>query len=156
LATIVGLLLVDRVGRKPLLYVGLSGMLVSLFLLAGAFYNKNAFGAALGPISIGCLTVYIACFAFSLGTIGWILASEVFPLPVRGRGIAAASFAYGIANFIVAQTFLSLVTAVGTPVTFALYGCFCIIALVFVCFVVPETKGVELESISRRPVAVEI
>jgi sugar porter (SP) family MFS transporter len=149
-ATVVGLLLVDRVGRKPLLYAGVSGMTVSLFVLAGAFALQGASGSGLGAVAIGCLTLYITCYAFSMGPIAWILASEVFPLPVRGRGIAAASLSFSVANFLVAQTFLPLVRSAGSPATFALYGSFCIVTLVFVRFVVPETKGIALESISKR------
>jgi sugar porter (SP) family MFS transporter len=149
-ATVIGLLLVDRVGRKPLLYAGVSGMTVSLFVLAGAFALQDAFGPALGAVAIGCLTLYITCYAFSMGPIAWILASEVFPLPIRGRGIAAASLSFSVANFLVAQTFLPLVRSAGSPATFALYGSFCIVTLVFVRFVVPETKGIALESISKR------
>jgi sugar porter (SP) family MFS transporter len=151
LATIVGLLLIDRIGRKPLLYVGCVGMTIALFLLAIAFHNKAIFGHALGAIAIGCLVLYITCFGFSLGVIGWVLASEVFPLPVRGRGIAAASFAYGVVNLIVSLTFISLVNAMGATATFAMYGFFCIVTLIFARCIVPETKGVELESISSRP-----
>jgi sugar porter (SP) family MFS transporter len=149
--TIVGMLLIDKIGRKPLLYAGLSGMTVSLFLLAAAFYKQSAFGSALGPIALTCLIVYIACFAFSLGVIAWVIASEVFPLQVRGRGIAAASTAYGLVNFIVTLTFGPLVEAMGAAATFLMYGVFCIATLAFVIIYFPETKGVELEEISKRP-----
>ena len=150
IATIIGLLLIDKVGRKVLTYFGTAGMTIALFTLALAFYNKAFFGPALGAIAISCLCLYIICFGFSLGVIGWVLASEVFPLPVRGRGIAAASTAYGLVNMLVSLTFLSLVTAMGAPLTFATYGFFCIVTLVFTKFAVPETKGVELEEISKR------
>src|SRR5271169_1086361 len=85
MATVVGIMLVDRVGRKPLLYVGVGGMTVALFALAFAFSHQATLGTSLGVIAIGCLILYIACFAFSLGAIAWILVSEVFPLRVRGR-----------------------------------------------------------------------
>jgi sugar porter (SP) family MFS transporter len=149
-ATVIGLFFVDRVGRKPLLYAGVSGMTISLFLLAGAFAKQDAFGPTLGAVAIGCLTLYITCYAFSMGPIAWILASEVFPLPIRGRGIAAASLSFSVANFLVAQTFLPLVNNAGSSATFALYGFFCIVTLVFVRFIVPETKGLALESISKQ------
>jgi len=148
LATIIALVLVDRVGRKPLLYAGLGGMTFSLFLLAYAFHNQAAFGASPGIVATLCLMVYITCFAFSMGPIAWILASEVFPLQVRGRGIAAATLGSGASNFLVSITFLSLIKAAGNALTFIIYGVFCIITLLFVRFVVPETKGRELESIS--------
>lgn len=148
LATIIALVLVDRVGRKPLLYAGVGGMTFSLFLLAYAFHNQATFGSSLGIVATICLMVYITCFAFSMGPIAWILVSEVFPLPVRARGVAAATLGSGASNFLVSLTFLSLIKAAGNAVTFVIYGIFCIITLLFVRFVVPETKGRELESIS--------
>ena len=153
LATIIALVLVDRVGRKPLLYAGVGGMTVSLFLLAYSFHNPAAFGAAPGVVATICLMVYITCFAFSMGPIAWILVSEVFPLRVRGRGVAAASLGSGAANFVVSLTFLSLINVAGNSATFILYWVFCIVTLLFVRFIVPETKGRELESISSNPAA---
>jgi len=149
-ATVIALLLVDRLGRKPLLYAGVGGMTVSLFVLSLCFHNQAALGSSLGIIATACLMVYITCFAFSMGPIAWILVSEVFPLRVRGRGVAAATLGSGTSNFLVSLTFLSLIKAAGNALTFAIYGVFCILTLFFVRFVIPETKGRELESISAR------
>lgn len=154
LATVIALVLVDRAGRKPLLYAGISGMTASLFLLAYSFHNPAAFGAAPGLIATICLMVYITCFAFSMGPIAWIIVAEVFPLQLRGRGVAAASIGSGASNFIVSLTFLSLIKGVGDSSTFVIYAVFCIITLFFVCFVVPETKGRQLESISAEQSAI--
>jgi MFS family permease len=85
-----------------------------------------------------------------MGPIGWILVSEVFPLRLRGRGVAAATLGSGVSNFVVSITFLSLIQAAGNSVTFLIYGGFCILSLLFIRFVIPETKGRELESISAR------
>jgi len=148
LATVVGIALVDRIGRKPLLYAGVSGMTVALFALSFAFSHRGALGASLGAVAIACLMVYIACFAFSLGAIAWILVAEVFPLRVRGRGVAAGTLFSGIANFAVSLTFLSLINSLGSAGTFAIYGTLSVATLVFVRFVVPETCGRDLESIS--------
>lgn len=148
LATIIALVLVDRVGRKPLLYAGMSGMTACLILLAYSFHAPAAFGAPPGVVATVCLMVYITCFAFSMGPIAWILVAEVFPLRVRGRGVAAASLGSGASNFLVSMTFLSLIDAAGSSFTFLIYAAFCIVALAFVGFVVPETKGRELETIS--------
>jgi MFS family permease len=95
--------------------------------------------------------LYITCFAFSMGPIAWIIVAEVFPLRLRARGVAAATLGSGASNFIVSLTFLSLIHAAGNTATFCIYGAFCIITLFFVRFVMPETKGCDLESISAEP-----
>jgi sugar porter (SP) family MFS transporter len=151
LATVIALVLVDRAGRKPLLFAGLGGMTLALLMLAVCFHNQAALGHSLGLIATSCLMFFITCYAFSLGPIAWILVSEVFPLRLRGRGVAAATLSFGTSNFIVSLTFLSLLKAAGTSLTFVIYSAFCILTLIFVRFVIPETKGRELESISARP-----
>jgi sugar porter (SP) family MFS transporter len=150
LATVIALVLVDRVGRKPLLYWGVGGMTLSLFLLAYAFHNQALLVSSLGMIATACLMVYITCFAFSMGPIAWIIVAEVFPLRLRGRGVAAATLGSGASNTIVSLTFLSLIKAAGNTATFCIYAAFCILTLFFVRFVMPETKGRELESISAE------
>jgi sugar porter (SP) family MFS transporter len=148
LATVIALALVDRIGRKPLLYAGVGGMTASLFTLAVAFHFQAALAGSLGILATVCLMVYITCFAASMGPIAWILVAEVFPLRLRGRGVAAATLGAGISNFIVSLTFLSLLNAAGNSLTFSIYGGFCILTLLFTRFIIPETKGRELESIS--------
>ncbi len=152
LATVIALVLVDRVGRKPLLYVGIGGMTAALLVLSYCFHAEP--GPSLGKIATACLMFFITCYAFSIGPIAWILVSEVFPLRVRGRGVAAATLSFGTSNFLVSLTFLSLIKAAGTSLTLIIYGGFCILTMFFVAFVIPETKGRELESISARQPAV--
>jgi sugar porter (SP) family MFS transporter len=154
LATVIALVLVDRVGRKPLLYVGIGGMTAALLVLSFCFHQHLELGPSLGKIATACLMFFITCYAFSIGPIAWILVSEVFPLRVRGRGVAAATLSFGTSNFLVSLTFLSLIKAAGTSLTLIIYGAFCILTLFFVAFVIPETKGRELESISARQTAV--
>src|SRR5271163_3068813 len=150
LATVIALVLVDRAGRKPLLYAGVGGMTLALFALAFCFHMQAALGASMGILATACLMAFITCYAFSIGPIAWILVSEIFPLRVRGRGVAAATLSFGTSNFIVSLTFLSLIKAAGTSLTFVIFGVFCVLTLVFVRFVIPETAGRELESISAR------
>ena len=150
LATVIALVLVDRLGRKPLLYMGLGGMITALLVLSLSFHMQAALGHSMGIIATACLMFFITCYAFSIGPIAWILVSEVFPLRVRGRGVAAATLGFGTSNFLVSLTFLSLIKAVGTSLTFATAAAFCLLTLIFVRFVIPETKGRELESISAR------
>ena len=147
-ATVLALPLVDRVGRKPLLYWGVGGMTGSLFLLSYSFHNVTFLGANSGMIATACMMVYIASFAFGMGPVSWILVAEVFPLRLRGRGVAAATLGSGVSNFVVSLTFLTLIHAAGNSMTFGIYGGCCILTLLFVRYVIPETKGRELESIS--------
>jgi sugar porter (SP) family MFS transporter len=147
-ATIISLFLVDKLGRKPLLYSGVGGMTLSLALLAWCFHGQAIAGPHLALVATACLMAYVICFAFSMGPIGWILVAEVFPLRLRARGVAAATLGSGISNTIVAYTFLGLIQTAGKSGTFAIYAAFCILTLLFTRFVIPETKGRELESIS--------
>jgi sugar porter (SP) family MFS transporter len=155
LLTIVAVVFIDRVGRKPLLYAGVGGMGLALFGLAFAFATPSL-GSALGPITLASLMLYVGCFAFSLGPIVWLLISELYPLRVRGRGMAIATLANWAANFAVSLVFLGMLKQLGTPATFAVYGILCIVTIFFVKTMVPETKQLELESISsarRAPAA---
>jgi hypothetical protein len=119
-------------------------------VLAFAFHDESALGLSLGAIATVCLMVYITCFAFSMGPIAWIIVAEVFPLRLRGRGVAAATLGSGASNTLVSLTFLSLIKTAGNTATFCIYSAFCILTLVFVRFAMPETKGCELESISAE------
>jgi sugar porter (SP) family MFS transporter len=148
LATVIALLLVDRIGRKPLLYWGIGGMLGSLLLLAFTFGRNSGVTHATGVAAVICLVVYITCFAASMGPIAWILVGEVFPLRLRSRGAAAATIGYGISNTLVSLSFLTVIHRLGNALTFAILGFFCIATLLFTFFIIPETKGRELESIS--------
>jgi sugar porter (SP) family MFS transporter len=149
LLTLVAIAFIDRLGRKPLLYAGVAGMMLSLFTLAWAF--SNGAGGSRGAVTIGALMVYVGCFAFSLGPIVWLLISEIYPLRVRGRAMAIATLSNWAANFVVSLVFLTMIEAFGTSATFAIYGVMCVLTLFFVRFAVPETKSKELESISFRP-----
>lgn len=148
LATVIALFLVDRIGRKPLLYAGVGGMLASLLVLAFTFGHQARATQATGITAVVCLMVYITCCAASMGPIAWILVGEVFPLQLRSRGAAAATLGYGLSNTLVSLSFLSVIHRIGNAWTFGVFALFCVITLLFTRFVIPETKGLELESIS--------
>jgi MFS family permease len=148
LATLIAVGLIDRVGRKPLLYAGVGGMGLALFALAGAF-AQGASGK-LGGITLVALMAYVGCFAFSLGPILWLLISEIYPLRLRGRGMAIATLANWAANFVVSLVFLTMIKGLGTTWTFVVYGLLCVVTIAFVRAFVRETKNLELESISAR------
>jgi MFS transporter, SP family, galactose:H+ symporter len=146
LMTLVAIFFVDRIGRKPLLYAGLAGMFVALATLAFAFAQSHLSGS-LGTIALTSMMLYVGCFAFSLGPIVWLLISEIFPLPVRGLGMSISTLANWVGNFLVSQFFLTMVDRLGRPVTFSIYAALCIVTIVFVRSLVPETKQELLEQI---------
>ncbi len=150
LMTIVAIRLIDIWGRKPLLYLGLSGMILSLFALGGAFAFSDTLGESLRWYTLGSLFVYIASFAVSLGPIAWLMISEIYPLKIRGIGMSVATLSNWLFNFIIALTFLSIVEFLGRPGAFWLYGLVGIFGLWFTWKYIPETKGVPLEEIEEN------
>lgn len=147
--TIISLPLIDLWGRKPLLIAGLGGMTLGLAALTYIFHVQEATGF-LKWLAFGSMLFYIACFAFSLGPIMWLMIAEIYPLTVRGAGASiATAFNWG-SNMIVAATFLTLIEFFGTSGTFGLYTIVSLLSILFVIFYVPETKGVPLERIEAN------
>jgi SP family galactose:H+ symporter-like MFS transporter len=144
--TLVAIFFVDRIGRKPLLYAGLTGMFVALSVMAYAFSQPHLSGS-LGTIALVSMMVYVGCFAFSFGPILWLLISEIFPLPVRGTGMSVSTLANWVGNFAVSQSFLTMVERLGSPATFGAYAALCIVTIIFVRAMVPETKLELLEEV---------
>jgi MFS transporter, SP family, galactose:H+ symporter len=147
--TLVAIFFVDRVGRKPLLYAGLAGMFLALALLAYAFSQPHLSGS-LAAIALVSMMVYVGCFAFSLGPIVWLLISEIFPLRARALGMSISTLANWVGNFLVSQFFLTMIERLGRPATFSIYAALCIVTMLFVRAMVPETKRELLERISVR------
>ncbi len=147
--TIIGLPLIDKWGRRPLLLLGLVGMGVGLALLAWVFSHPDR-TLFLQGLSLFSMLLYIACFAFSLGPIMWLMIAELFPLSMRGWGSSLATSINWASNMLVTFTFLMLVKHLGTSGTFSVYLGFTILSIVFVYFCVPETKNVTLEQIEAN------
>lgn len=144
--TFIALWLLDKVGRKPLLIIGLSGIIFTLIML-GLGFLLPAGSDIVGFITSLSLMLYVAFFAFSLGPVGFLLNSEIYPLKIRGRAMSLAIFSNWLANFLVTSTFLTLIHNIGPTLTFWTYGAVGIIGWVFIYFQVPETKGKSLEEI---------
>ena len=147
LVTLCALLLIDRVGRRPLLLVGISGVLLALIVLGAAYLLPGGPSGA-GVLLVAGLLVYIASFAASLGIAIWLLNSEVYPLEVRGKGAAAGAFTHWALDFVIASTVLTLIAAITPTGMFWFYGFFAILGIIFVMRRVPETKGKTLEEVS--------
>ncbi len=151
LATFIAVWLIDRAGRKPLLYAGLAGMLISLTAIGGVFaLGDSGGGLGTGRAAVIAVWCYIACFAFSLGPVPWIIMTEIFPLNVRGRAVSIATMSSWGANLIVSFSFLPLFEAAGAAFTYWLYALVSLLGIVFVWRLVPETKGMSLEEIEER------
>jgi len=149
--TVLAIWLVDRVGRRPLMIIGATGMAVSLAAIGIAAWLNQLSGWLLVFI-LG----YIACFALSVGPVTWVILSEIFPTKIRGRAMAVAAFCLWVANLIVSQTFPMLddnawlVAKFNHGFPFLVYAGFAVVLVLFMILCVPETKGKTLEEIEQR------
>ncbi|MGN6481526.1 sugar porter family MFS transporter [Luteibacter sp.] len=149
LATLIAFGLVDRLGRKPILYVGFAMMAVGLGVV-GTMMGLGIHGRGEQLFTVGMLLFFIVGFAMSAGPLIWTLCSEVQPLKGRDFGIAASTFTNWGTNFIVGVSFLSLMAGIGNAQTFWLYAALNAVFIVLTFLLVPETKGVTLEQIERN------
>ncbi|CAN1282687.1 D-xylose-proton symporter-like 3, chloroplastic [Linum perenne] len=141
LMTGVAVLKVDDLGRRPLLITGVSGIVLSLFLLSA--YYKFLGGFPL--VAVAALLLYV-----SFGPISWLMVSEIFPLRTRGKGISLAVLTNFGSNAIVTFAFSPLKELLGAENLFLLFGAIAVVALVFTITIVPETKGLSLEEIESK------
>jgi SP family xylose:H+ symportor-like MFS transporter len=146
LSTMVVVLIVDKVGRKPLLIVGGLIMGLSMLLLGSLFHAHHT-----GPLALIAICLYLAGFALSFGPIVWIMLTEIYPAPIRGQAMSIAVASQWIANLLVSATFPLLLhnetlnSAWNHGFPFWLYGSFGILAAFIVLRYVPETRGVDSE-----------
>jgi sugar porter (SP) family MFS transporter len=146
LMTVVAILVIDRVGRKPLLFAGLAGMVVSLGII-GAAFTFSGLSGIISWVTLAGLMLYVASFAVSFGPLLWVMLPEIFPLKVRGAGAGVSALSNWGANFVVSQAFLPLVALIGTTAVFWILAVICVVAAIFIYFLVPETRGRSLEQI---------
>jgi SP family arabinose:H+ symporter-like MFS transporter len=157
-ATIVAILLIDKLGRRPLMITGLVIIATSMLLLAysfgaaevgvdGELTNMNP-----GLILFGILS-FVAGFGISLGPVMWVLFSELFPNRIRGIAISFCGLINSSVSFIVQLVFPWELENLGPSATFLIYGSFAIVGLIFVLRVLPETKGRSLEELQRELVS---
>ena len=156
LMTLVSMWLIDRVGRRPLLLIGIAGMALTLGLLGMAFHGTTHSSAST-TLAVISVMAYVASFAISLGPIFWLLIAEIYPLKIRTSAEGLSATVNWSSNLLVSLTFLTLLQAAGPSWTFWLYGLLATVAWIFSYWFVPETKGKTLEEIesfwSAGPVA---
>ena len=163
--TILSLFMIDKLGRRRLYFIGVTGLVAALIAMGTCFALQSTLGDSIKWVTIALIWVYIAFFAISLGPLGWLIISEVFPLSVRGLGSSIGALSNWLFNGVVAFTFFKLVKGLtlhgssimlkgedlGNPAgAFYLYALVGIISIVWGYFYIPETKNVTLEKIEEH------
>jgi MFS transporter, SP family, sugar:H+ symporter len=151
-ACLISMMLIDRVGRRPLLWIGSLGMGVTLALMAVAFASgsldasgKLQLSDTMGTTALISANIYVMFFNFSWGPVMWVMLGEMFPNQIRGSGLAVAGLFQWVANFAVTMTFPIMLAGIGLAATYGLYALAAIVSVIFVLKYVHETKGKELE-----------
>src|SRR5208283_1290439 len=142
--TFVGLWLIDRLGRRTLLFIGSFGYIFSLGLTAWAFFTQHF------SIVPACIFAFIAAHAIGQGAVIWVFISEIFPNRQRAEGQALGSFTHWIFAAALTTFFPRMVSAFPAGYVFSFFACMMVLQLIWVATMVPETKGVPLEQIQRQ------
>ncbi|WP_438727452.1 sugar porter family MFS transporter [Parasphingorhabdus sp. DH2-15] len=150
-AVFAAIMLIDRIGRKPLLLIGSGGMAIGLTVMAFAFASGSLVDGELvlsdgaGIAALLAANAYVVAFNFSWGPVMWVMLGEMFPNQIRGSGLAVSGFAQWVANFLIIMSFPWLLSNVGLPITYGFYAAAALISAIFVAKMVSETAGKELE-----------
>jgi len=147
LTTVLAMWLVEKVGRRKLLYIGFAGAAATLIIISMGTQLQMAH---LGMITFFAVLAYIAFFAIAIGPIPHLMMAEIFPIHVRNTGMGMASICNWGFNFLVVFTYPLFIKGLGISTTFWLYAIACIAGLLFTRFYVPETRGVSLEDITEH------
>lgn len=145
LFTLLGVFLIDRVGRKKLMFVGSIGYIISLSLVAAAFFLN--WGGLWVPIF---LFLFIAAHAIGQGAVIWVFISEIFPNHLRASGQAFGSSTHWVLAAVVPSLVPVLFTTIGPGYVFAFFAFMMVLQLIFVIFMMPETKGKTLEELGEE------
>ncbi|TRO95567.1 sugar porter family MFS transporter [Glycocaulis profundi] len=157
IAVIAGLLVIDKVGRKPMLLIGSAGMAVTLGLVAFAFSTgigdpdspgTLSLSDEMGLLALVSANLYVMFFNFSWGPVMWVMLGEMFPNQIRGSGLAVSGFSQWIANFGITLTFPMMAAGLGLMAAYSFYAVCAVLSFAFVLFIVHETKGKELEEMT--------
>lgn len=147
LFTILSMFLLDKIGRRNAYFIGLFGLVVTLFTLGACFHFQNALGGLFSLLTITTMVLFIGSFAVSFGPLSWLIISEVFPLKFRGLGMSIGALTVWSATTIVNYSFLKVVNALTLAGTFWAFAIIGIISGIWGFFFIPETKGKSLEYI---------
>lgn len=143
--TFVAIALIDRLGRKPLLIAGVSGMIISLTSIATAFFLQKTDGY----IILFLILMYIASFSASVGAVTWVIVSEIFPNKLRSKAMSISIVSLWMANFLLILVFPLMLSRLGGAAAFLIFDVMCVLLLLYAIFRVPETKGKSLEELEK-------
>lgn len=143
--TLIGVALIDKLGRKLLMYVGSVGYIISLGLVSASFYYN--WGGLTVPIF---LFLFIASHAIGQGAVIWVFISEIFPNHIRASGQAFGSSVHWVLAAIIPSLIPMLFSEIGAEVVFLIFALMMVLQLLFVIFLMPETKGISLEVLSEK------
>lgn len=146
--------LVDKQGRKKLLISSFAGMGLSMLLLVLTL-TTPALQPFVGLLSVLGTVTYVLSFAFGVGPVPALLLPEIFPAAIRANAIAVSLMSHWVCNFLIGLSFLQVVEAVGVAGAYSGFAFICVLGILFVHFVVPETKGKSLEEIEALFIAKE-
>ena len=149
------ILLVDRIGRKPLLLIGSAGMAATLFALVYVFANGTLdadgnlqLSSSLGTVALIAANLYVIFFNLSWGPIMWVMLGEMFPNQIRGSALAVCGFFQWFANFLISFSFPIMAVGLGLAVSYSFYAICATISFFLVQRFIVETKGKELEAMT--------
>ncbi|MEC0236648.1 sugar porter family MFS transporter [Paenibacillus kribbensis] len=149
LATFVGIWLLGKVGRRPMLITGLTGTTAALLLIA--IFSSTMHGSTALPYVVLALTVtFLAFQQGAISPVTWLMLSEIFPLRLRGLGMGLTVFFLWIVNFVIGLLFPVLLGSLGLSTTFYVFVILGVLAIMFVKIFLPETKGLSLEQLEQN------
>ncbi|MCX2679934.1 sugar porter family MFS transporter [Galbibacter sp. EGI 63066] len=143
--TMLGMYLIDRSGRKKLMYIGSIGYIISLFFIGRAFDTGNTGGSIVPVLSF----LFIASHAIGQGAVIWVFISEIFPNRIRAYGMSLGSSTHWVFAALITNFFPYFTKSVGPSVIFYFFCGMMVLQLLFVIFLMPETKGKSLEGLSK-------
>lgn len=147
--TVIAMFIIDKVGRKGLVYFGVTGMILFLIAISGYYHFHEAWGLS-GSLMVFFLVGYIFCQAISISAIIFVILSEMYPNKVRGLAMSIASMALWIANWLVSQLFPWMLDNLSPSFTFLIFAGCCIPYILIIRFLVPDTTGKTLEQIEAH------
>jgi SP family galactose:H+ symporter-like MFS transporter len=144
------MMVIDKIGRRKLYFIGVIGNVIALISLALSFAFRDSLGSSMKWVTVALVLLYIVFFAISLGPLGWLIISEIYPLKVRGVGMSIGALSNWGFNAIVTFTFLTFLRILSPTGAFLLYACVGVLGLIWGYYFIPETKGHTLEHIEEH------